>query len=511
MATGHFKNTLAASGHPQVTATACRIMRAGGNAFDAVVAAGFVAACVEPALTSLGGGGFLLARTAAGAATVFDFFVDTPGRGLPETSIEPHFVPVTVRFPGSDQIFNTGLGSAAVPGCLAGYLHVQHKLGQLPLAAVLEPAIELAEQGAELNAQQAYFMGLLGPIMTLTPAARALYAPAGRLLQGGDKLRNPELATFLRQLPASGAQDFYHGELAQLIERDMQTGQGLLTAADLAAYRVIEREPLRFDYRGHTLLTNPGPSFGGRLLGLSLQLLEAADWTGCGFGSKRHLAALAAAQLATSRCRDVYLNGSLDSAALAEQQQQVRMFSRVFSRGTTHISVCDAQGNVASMTTSNGEGSGYLAPGTGIMLNNMLGEDDLHPDGFHSDPPGMRVASMMAPSILLRDEEVRLVLGSGGSKRIRTALLQVISNSVDFDMDLQAAVEAPRLHWDGEHLQLEPGFPAEHLAVLSQQGPLNAWKESNMYFGGVHAVAPSQGLAAGDPRRGGHADAVDAP
>ena len=505
MATERFKKALAASGHPQVTATACRIMQTGGNAFDAAVAAGFVSACAEPALSSLGGGGFLLARTTAGEATVFDFFVDTPGRGLPDTGIEPHFVPVTVRFPGSDQIFNTGLGSAAVPGCLAGYLHVHRKLGQLPLADVLQPAIEVAEQGAGLNDQQAYFLSLLEPIMTLTPAARSLYAPTGQLLSAGEKLRNLELAAFLRQLSGPEPQDIYQGELAQAIESDMLAGQGLLTAADLAAYRVIEREPLQFHYRGHTLLTNPGPSFGGRLLGLSLQLLDAADFRGCEFGSKRHLAVLAAAQQATSHCRDAFLNNTLDDATLAEQQQCVRLFSR----GTTHISVCDTAGNVASMTTSNGEGSGYLAPGTGIMLNNMLGEDDLHPDGFHQDLPGLRVASMMAPSILLRGDGVRLVLGSGGSKRIRTALLQVISNSVDFGMDLCSAVEAPRMHWDGEQLQLEPGFASENIEILNQQGPLNTWPEANMYFGGVHAVAPGQGRTAGDPRRGGHAAAVE--
>ncbi|MEZ5593275.1 MAG: gamma-glutamyltransferase [Gammaproteobacteria bacterium] len=501
----------AASGHPQVTATACRILRAGGNAFDAVVAAGFAASILEPALTSLGGGGFLLARTAVGTATLFDFFVDTPGRDLPDKTREPHFIPVTVRFPSSDQIFNVGMGSVAAPGNLAGFLHVHRKLGGLPLSAVLQPAIELARDGAEINEQQAYFLRLLEPIMTLTPAAKALYAPAGRLLQMGEKLHNPQLAEFLAALPAAvrgtdaTMHPFYHGALAQTIEQDMQAGQGLLSAADLAAYQVLEREPLQIAYRGHTLLTNPGPSFGGRMLSLSLQLLEAAELQACEFGSPRQLAALAAAQETASQCRSGYLDGTLEDAVLSDSIHQVRLFSR----GTTHVSVCDAHGNAASMTTSNGEGSGYVVPGTGIMLNNMLGEDDLHPQGFHTSPPGLRVASMMAPSILLRDGEVRLVLGSGGSKRIRTALLQVISNSVDFDMDLHQAIVAPRLHWDGEQIQLEPGFPPASQAALAQRWPVNAWPESNMYFGGVHAVSPSAGQAAGDPRRGGFATSAD--
>jgi gamma-glutamyltranspeptidase/glutathione hydrolase len=146
-------------------------------------------------------------------------------------------------------------------------------------------------------------------------------------------------------------------------------------------------------------------------------------------------------------------------------------------------------------------------PGTGIMLNNMLGEDDLHPDGFHASPPGERVASMMSPSLLLEGDEVRLIVGSGGSKRIRTALVQVISDLVDFGMDVRDAVEAPRLHWDGEWLQLEPGFAPEAIDALQRRWNVNAWDERNLYFGGVHAVDPS-GVAAGDPRRGGRAEVL---
>jgi gamma-glutamyltranspeptidase/glutathione hydrolase len=156
------------------------------------------------------------------------------------------------------------------------------------------------------------------------------------------------------------------------------------------------------------------------------------------------------------------------------------------------------------MTTSNGEGSGYIVPGTGIMLNNMLGEDDLHPDGFHASPPGMRVASMMSPSLLLRGEQIRLVLGSGGSKRIRTAMLQVISHVVDFGMSIKRAVEAPRLHWDGTHVQIEPGFSGTTLTTLQQRWKINQWSVQDVYFGGVNVVSPS-GEGAGDPRRGGHA------
>ena len=175
---------------------------------------------------------------------------------------------------------------------------------------------------------------------------------------------------------------------------------------------------------------------------------------------------------------------------------------RLFSRGTTHVSVADNKGNCASMTCSNGEGAGYFAPGSGVMLNNMMGEDDLHPHGFHSSEPGVRVFSMMAPSLLLKDGHVQLVIGSGGSKRIRTAVSQVLNQVVDFNRPLQQAVDAPRLYLDGDCLQLEPGIDDSAVTALKKKIPVNVWQQKDVYFGGVHAVIP--GIeGAGDPRRGG--------
>jgi gamma-glutamyltranspeptidase/glutathione hydrolase len=270
----------------------------------------------------------------------------------------------------------------------------------------------------------------------------------------------------------------------------MRAGGGLVTREDLAAFRVEERTPLAAPYRGGTLLTNPPPAFGGTLIALSLSLLERDVPASDGPGSGAHLRSL---------------------VSVMEEVERRRNDGPVFTRGTTHVSVCDADGNAASLSTSNGEGSGYLLPGTGIMLNNMLGEDDLHPDGFHAAPPGERVASMMSPSVWLDgDGALRLVLGSGGSKRIRTAIVQVLSALVDFGRPVVAAVEQPRVHWDGECVQVEPGFSEAALAALGELRPINRWAEPNLYFGGVHAVAPD-GQAAGDPRRGGAARVVDLP
>ena len=472
-----------ASGHRQVSEAATEVLRAGGNAFDAAIAGGFASAVAEPALTSIGGGGFLLARPASGSPVLFDFFVDTPGRGL-SGDLEPQLEPVTVRFPGSEQEFHVGPGSAAVPGNLRGFLYVHERLGSLPLAEVLAPAIALARDGLELNEHQGYFLGLLEPIETRSPEGRALYLRDGRYLVPGDHYANPELGDFLATLVRDGDRELYEGGLARAIARDMREAGGLLTEEDLRAYQPIERAPLRAVYRGHELYSNPPPSFGGSLLALSLELFERGAPPDLGFGDARHLVALLDVMREVDRRR-------------AEDPRRA-------SGGTTHLSVCDAAGNVAIMTTSNGEGSGYFAPGTGIMLNNMMGEDDLHPEGFHQSPPGVRVPSMMAPSLLVNEGRLELALGSGGSKRIRTALLQAISNVVDFGMDTEHAVRAPRLHWDGETAQVEPGFVSDAVAALRAHAPVNVWDVLDLYFGGVNAVASDGGCAA-DPRRGGWA------
>ncbi|MBW2314184.1 MAG: gamma-glutamyltransferase [Deltaproteobacteria bacterium] len=495
-----------ATGHPLVTAAAAETLQSGGNAFDAVVAAGFAAAAAEPSVTSLGGGGFLLTRTTEGRARLFDFFVDTPGRGLDPAALEPHFVPVTLRFPASEQEFNVGLGSVAVPGNLAGYLQVHEELGRLSLRTVIGPAIRLARDGVPLSVKQAYMLKLLEPIFTRTEAAAAIFASKGRMAEEGELLCNPDLADTLETIAEDHGKSFYEGAIAATMVGDMEAGGGLLTRADLAAYRVVEREPLAFEYRGHRILTNPAPSFGGGLLAMSFELLGRIDLGALRWGSADHLLTLASSmqEVDALRARGKRTLDHVSGEELADAETRVRSFLR----GTTHVSVSDREGNVASMTTSNGEGSGYVVPGTGVMLNNMMGEDDLHPDGFHASPPGLRVASMMAPSLVLDGDRVVLVAGSGGSKRIRTALLQVISSVLDFGFSVRDAVEAPRLHWDGEAIQLEPGFEdRDALQALGAFGPVNAWPERDVYFGGVHVVVPGF-EGAGDPRRGGSAMAM---
>lgn len=488
------------SGHPEVTKAAAEVLAAGGNAFDGAVAAGFASAVCEPALTSLGGGGFLLAHTAE-QSVLFDFFVDTPGRGLPaDRQHEPHFESVTIHFTGASQEFKIGLGSVGVPGSVAGLLHVHRRLGRLPIDDVTAPAVALARDGVHLEPLQAMTFQLLAPILNCVPEGEALFSEGGKPKQAGSLVRNPVLGDFLHNLPEA-AHSLYGGHLAEQIEAEMLSAGGMLTREDLAAYQVIERTPLTCRYRDRTVLLNPLPALGGAMIALMLHLLEEAGPVPGPVQSPAHVARLAAVMREAERLRKagVISPKDLDDAQKQEAQKRIR----ISSGGTTHLTVVDKDGQVASLTTSNGEGSGHFAPGTGIMLNNMLGEEDLHPGGFHQDPPGVRVASMMAPTVVLNDDGALVAaLGSGGSKRIRTAVTQTLSHVVDHGMALPQAVALPRVHVEDGRVHLEGGYQEEALEHLRQQGfEVNPWAEQNLFFGGVHAAA--LGVPAPDPRRGG--------
>ena len=488
-----------AAGNTDTAQAAVEVLRAGGNAYDAVLAAGFAAAVTEPGLSSLGGGGFLLARTAAGAETVFDFFVDSPGRGRSGASADPHFTPVTVSFAGADQVFHAGWGSVAVPGCLDGYLHVHRRLGRLPLTAVVAPARRLAEYGAVLEQTQADVLELLAGIVALTAQGRALFAPGGSLLRAGDTLRNPDIAAFLDQVAAGTVVSFADPALARPLAQAMDAGGGRLTVADLTAYAVVERPPLVCQHRGARIATNPPPSFGGGIVCAALAGLEPGAVTD---DSPAAMERLAAALVAMTD------GHPLGSAAVASPPSA---FPPTSVRGTTHVSVLDAEGNVATMTTSNGSCSGVFVPGTGVQLNNVMGEADLHPDGFHSTPPGLRIGSMMAPTVATTAEGDLIALGSGGSERIRSALMSVLIGLLDRGLPLAAAVRGPRLHWDRATLQVEPGLADDVLRRLIRW-PVHVWRGQDLYFGGVHSVcraADGSVTAVGDSRRGGSAAVID--
>ena len=499
---------LLSSGHPVISEAGADILRAGGNAFDAVAAAAFTSTVVEPTMASLGGAGFVLARTASGEEVLFDFIASAPGLGLtdPPGEGERHFYPVDILFGDVLQEFTIGLASAAVPGTLKGLVHVHERLGRLPLAEVVAPAVAVARAGIRITPFVSDSLQLMYPVLRDSRMGGALYLQNGDVLPVGTLSRNPDLADFLEHLPRD-PRGYYGGDFAEVIERDMLEGGGLMTREDLARYEVIERRPLSVGYRGRRVLTNPPPALGGSLMALRLLLQEEADLSGCGWGSLEHVRATARALEQAVRLRA--------GEAVPRDPAQAQLLEGIHAplihavHGTTHLNASDAEGNVAALSMSNGSGSSYFVPGTGIHFNNMMGEVDLHPAGFHAAEPGERVASMMSPALLLDGDQVLAALGTGGSNRIPSAVFQVVSSLLDFGLSPDEATNFPRMHFDGELLQVEPGFPEEAMAALGTEWDVSPWKEQNLYFGGVHVVAPRVGLVGGDRRREGHGIVVD--
>ncbi|MEM9542914.1 MAG: gamma-glutamyltransferase [Cyanobacteria bacterium P01_E01_bin.42] len=507
---------IVAAGHPKTAEAGREMLLLGGNAFDAAVAAILASFVVEPTLTSAGGGGFLLAHTQAGENILFDFFTQTPRQKRPLDEV--NFYEVDVNFGDAVQAFHIGLGAIAVPGNVAGIFAVREQLGRLPFKIVAEPAIAYAKQGVKINPFQGFCISeLLVPILSALPESRKIYAPRDRLLKAGETLYNPDFAHTLAALVAEGPDLFYRGEIARQLVEDCREQGGYLTLEDLREYRVVRRNPLAIDYRGRKMLTNPPPSSGGALIAFALELLETVDFQGLEFGSDRHWQILSRVMCLTNEARQDGYDAKIYQENIAAEflavghvgQYRDRFQSTLNKWGsTTHVSVMDEEGNAATATTSNGEGSSYVIPGTGIMLNNMLGEADLNPSGFHQWPCDRRISSMMSPTLVLKDNKPEIVLGSGGSNRIRTAILQVISNLIDFDFSIEEAIASPRIHWENGLFSLEPPYREENLQNidLPTGTKIHRWNEKNMFFGGVHGVrktAAGKMEGAGDCRRGG--------
>lgn len=516
---------MVAAGHELTAKAGLEMLGRGGNAFDAALASCFASFVCESALTSPAGGGFLMARTSAGDVRLYDFFTAVPGKGREPSEGEIDFFSVDILFGSAYQELHIGAASAAVPGVVAGLNEVHRNHCTMPLAEILAPAIRYAGDGVRLNAWQAYFNSILSPMLTVSEESRSVYAPDGRLLKEGDTICNKGMAETLKYLSKEGLDKFYTGEVAEKIIEGFGGRMGLITPEDLSSYRVYEREPLRFAYHGRTVFTNPPPSSGGSLIAFALKLIKDFDPKGLGHNSAGYLKLLSLAMQVTNEARRkdfddrVYEEGAADEF-LSEKNVEVyrkglreRLVSPIVDGAaapghgnTTQISVVDKDGNAASITTSTGIGCGFMIPGTGMMMNNMLGEEDLNPLGFHAQPPGMRMSSMMAPTIVVRDGEPEIVLGSGGSKRIRSAILQVILNIVDHGMPVSEAVNVPRAHYDDGLLHVETGVSKETLDEVEAFGiKLKRWETRDMFFGGVHTVvAGPDGLAgAGDTRRGG--------
>jgi gamma-glutamyltranspeptidase/glutathione hydrolase len=484
-----------AAGHPLTAQAGASVLEAGGNAVDAAVAAALVSWVAESPLTGPGSGGFMLVHRARDRSTrVFDFFVAVAGLGLANRELAD-MDRVDVDFSGgSTQIFHIGAASCAVPGAAVGLEEAHRSFGRLPWRDLVQPAIELARNGVELNNGQAYLHAILDLILRHTPESRAVYEQDGNRLMAEDTLIQKDLAGTLELIAEEGGKVLYEGELADRISEHVRAHGGCITKEDLESYRVIRRRPVSASFCGEEYLSNPPPSAGGILIAYGLPLLEELGPGKPGTAEAIDALARVMREQAHARVAARTVTGGL-AHALEER-------AAVVSRGTTHISVVDGKGNAVALTASTGSGSGVVVPGTGIHLNNMIGEFDL----AKPPRPGARLASMMSPSIVLRDGLPHVVVGSAGSLRLRGAVMQIVVNAVAHDLPVEDAIERPRVHLEGEDLHCEGGHDPAELDKLEEMGwNVTRWRRRNLYFGGASAVTFVDGklAAAGDPRRGG--------
>jgi gamma-glutamyltranspeptidase/glutathione hydrolase len=496
-----------AAGHPLTAQAGADVLREGGNAVDAALGAMLVSFVCEPLLTGLGAGGYMLVVEPGQEPALLDFFVEAPGHGA-DPAARSELVPISVSFGDAIQVFNIGAASIGAYGVPAGVCAAAERFGSVPLADLVAPAARLAREGVELNVQQGYLIEILADIVTATPECASLFAPEGRLLETGETMYQPQLADALDRLGSDGPTPFYSGDIAAAVVEWVDARGGMLTGQDLAGYEVVDRAPIRVSYRDREVLTNPPPSAGGILIARALQLLNDAPRP----DTERLVEVME--QIQAERTED-FLEGLEDPEFVARfLHRRPGAADGARAAGgplgsTTHIAVLDAEGGACSVTCSNGSCSGVVVPGTGLHLNNMLGEQDLNPLGFHRHPPGRRLPSMMAPTAVLRDGRAELVLGSAGSNRIRSAILQTIIRVIDEGLVAPDAVDAPRVHFEDGVVYVEPGVDT---SGLEQAGRTIArFRRRNLFFGGVQAAerdAAGEFSGGGDPRRGGAAVVV---
>jgi gamma-glutamyltranspeptidase/glutathione hydrolase len=492
-----------AASNPLAAEAALGLARAGGNAVDAALAAVLVAMVCEPGVCSPAGGAYVTVSPDDGSAPVtVDGNVAMPGRGLPREAFGRGLREVTTTY-GGGVTMTVGHGSVATPGALAAIELAHARYGRAPWRDVVLPAVDAARDGFPLGGASAYYLGLVHDIVYgwHPDSHAALHDADGRLLDAGATVRIDHLADSLQLIADEGAAAFYRGDLAKLIAADMAEHGGLVTGADLADYRPVARPALAVPYGAWHLATNPPPAIGGPVLAAMLVLMAARP--------PDNVATLAAVQEAVLRYRLEHLDVATDLRAAAQ-----RLLDLVGSEGiaglggaasTVHVSAVDADGVACAVTSSAGYGSGVMTPGTGLWLNNCLGEPELNRRGMYALPPGERLASNMAPTVGRTAGGGVLAIGSPGADRITTALLQVLAGFAGGGLDLDRAIAYPRLHVnrtaEGPVVEYE-----DDLALPPLPWPTHSRGPASMYFGGVGAALRGPGgtlSAAADPRREG--------
>jgi gamma-glutamyltranspeptidase/glutathione hydrolase len=544
----HEKHAIVVSVHEEASKAGADIMRRGGNAVDAAVATGFALAVVHPAAGNIGGGGFMLVRMANGDTHFLDYrekapkaasrdmYLDEKGNLIPDASL-------------------IGYKAIGVPGSVAGLVYAQQHWGKLTLRAVMEPAILLARDGVRLTYEEAQSMH--EKHLAEFPDSKRIFQRDGNYYEAGEIFRQPELAHTLERI-AANPEDFYKGAMARELAEEMKRGGGLITAEDMAAYEVKERPPIRGNYRGYDVISAPPPSSGGITLLETLNILEGYDLGALGNRSADsiHLTAeafrrafydraeflgdpdfsrLPVPQLMDKKYAAAWRSSvDMTHSSISEELRRPSGFGDLDRQAanhgpyegpepenTTHYSVVDQQGDAVAVTTTLNDsfGARVTSGKLGFLLNDEM--DDFTskpgvPNGYgliqgeaNAIAPGKRPLSAMAPTIVLKDGKLLLVLGSPGGPRIISTVANILMGVVDFGLDIQAAVNAPRFHhqWEPDEIYVERvGFSPDTIKLLESRGH-KIRVEGYWSDGECIAVDPRTGdlLGAPDGRNGGKA------
>lgn len=481
-----------AAGHEVTLDVAKEILLAGGNAFDASIAAAVAMFITEPCMASAGAGGFAMCLKADEAPVMLDFFAQTP---MQKPVLEKRdFYPIHVNFGIEMETFHVGLASAAVPGTIAGLYAMHRKFGTIPMEVLLQPAMELARTGVVLNTFQGIDLELLEVIFRVDASVRDVFFTDDVIKKEGELLHLPHFGSFLDFLKDEGESGFYKGEISEVVAKDSLERGGYLRRHDFENYSAKWRKPLNIPWHNQELYLPNGPSLGGAIMALIFGYLDMyeGDWV-----------------KTISQVKNRYQHPRDISKRLETLHPELDFHMEgpeVSTKGTSHFNVVDKWGNAVSLTTSMGEGSGYFIPGTDMQMNNMMGESFLLPDGFHSWTPNVRLNSMMTPTLVLDGEgKFRYAGGSGGAGRIPFMIAQVVKALFDEKLSLEDATQKARIHVQEEVLHFEKG------ASPNTDGfeKIKEWDYESLFFGGVHSVFKNNNgslEAAGDSRRYGVAE-----
>ncbi|WP_410016696.1 gamma-glutamyltransferase [Sodalis sp. C49] len=478
------------------------ILRAGGNAVDAAVAVGYALAVTHPQAGNLGGGGFMLVRTRQGETVAIDFREMAPAGATRDMFIGPDGNADSKRS-------LTGPLASGTPGTVAGMSLALDRFGTLPLARVMQPAIKLAREGFSVDKALADDLASYGREALINhPNSKAVFFKAdGQPYAEGERLSQPQLAHSLTLIAEQGPQAFYQGVIADEIAAEMQRDGGLIGKADLAAYRAVARQPVSGSYRGYQVFSMPPPSSGGIHIIQILNILENFDLAHMGAGSADAIQVMAEAMKFAYADRSEYL-GDPDFVKVPVQALTSKAYAKTLAQRidvnranpsvtikpgqlqpyesdqTTHYSVVDGQGNAVAVTYTLNTyfGSGIMAGDSGILLNNEMDDFSAKPGvpnmyglvggDANAVQAGKRPLSSMSPTIVVKDGKTWLVTGSPGGSRIITTVLQMLVNTIDFQMNVAEASAAPRFHqqWTPDELRVEKGFSPDTLKLLGERG-----------------------------------------